>query len=134
MFRSETFAILPTNAIDLADLNQPIDMYSNTKVYSVGDIIQMNGAIYKMVQGIGAAGYSPERAGDQSWSKIKSYDNSVVYSPGAIVSLNGKIYKMVQGIGASGYSPERVGDQSWQQVATSSKLGNTFKYRQAWYE
>jgi len=129
----DTFASGPTNAFDIADLNEPISAYDNGKIYSVGSIVKLNGNIYKMVEGIGAAGYSPERPGDKSWSKINKYDNSVVYTVGNVVDVNGAIYKMVEAIGASGYSPERPGDKSWQRVKTTSKMSNTFNYRAPWY-
>ena len=129
----EPFATLPTNAFDIADLKEPINAYDNGKVYSVGSIVKLNGSVYKMVEGIGAAGYSPERPGDKAWSKINKYDNSVVYTVGNVVDVNGAIYKMVEGIGASGYSPERPGDKAWERVKTTSKMSNTFNYRAPWY-
>lgn len=68
----ESFATLPTNAFDIADLNEPINAYDNGKIYSVGSIVKLNGNIYKMVDGTGAAGYSPERPGDKAWERVKT--------------------------------------------------------------
>ena len=43
-------------------------VYSNNKVYNVGDMVTLEGKTYKMVEAAGSAGYSPLRAGDKLWS------------------------------------------------------------------
>lgn len=129
----DAFATGPTNAIDVAELNDPIKMYDNNTIYTVGDIVNQNELIYKMVDPIGAAGYSPSRPGDKSWSMIKKYDNTFIYSPGNIIEQNGLIYKMVEGVGAAGYGPNRPGDKSWKQEKSDSRKANAFTHAARWY-
>lgn len=45
--------------------------YDNSKVYTVGDSVTLKGGVYKMVEAAGAAGYSPERAGDKLWTRVR---------------------------------------------------------------
>jgi hypothetical protein len=90
--------------------------------------VNENGSLYKMVDPIGAAGYSPTRPGDRSWSKIKKYDNTFVYSPGDVIEHKGQFIKWLKAIGAAGYAPDRPGDKSWKQEKTDSKKANAFTH------
>ena len=129
----ESFATGPTNAIDLAELNAPVNVYDNGIVYTLGAVVKYNDTIYKMVDPIGAAGYSPIRPGDRSWSMIKKYNNAFVYSPGDIIEQNGRIYKMVEGVGAPGYAPDRPSDKLWKQEKPDSRMANAFTHSAHWY-
>ena len=129
----DAFATGPTNAIEVAELNAPVKLYDNGTIYTAGAVVNENGSLYKMVDPIGAAGYSPTRPGDRSWSKIKKYDNTFVYSPGDVIEHKGRIYKMVEGVGAAGYAPDRPGDKSWKQEKTDSKKANAFTHAARWY-
>jgi hypothetical protein len=41
--------------------------YDNGRTYAIGDMIIFNTGIYRMREGVGAAGYSPARQGDKLW-------------------------------------------------------------------
>ncbi|NBO53440.1 MAG: hypothetical protein EBU84_02350 [Actinobacteria bacterium] len=54
-----------------AEAAKEVKEYDNSKVYTVGDFVTLKGGIYKMVEAAGAAGYSPERAGDKLWTRVR---------------------------------------------------------------
>jgi hypothetical protein len=54
-----------------AEAAKEVKEYDNSKVYTVGDFVTLKGGIYKMVEAAGGAGYSPERAGDKLWTRVR---------------------------------------------------------------
>jgi len=97
-----------------------IPEYDNGKIYKVNDFVQKNGIVYKMIDGIGAAGYPPPRptnwqaqgpaqpASSQTQQPvIPEYDNGKVYKLNDVVKKDGIVYRMIDGIGAAGYPPPR---------------------------
>ncbi len=93
--------------------------YDNNKVYQLGDMVTKDGQTYKMIDGIGAAGYPPPRP--TNWQPVDSsapmaplYDNNKVYKLGDMVTKDGKTYRMIDGIGAAGYPPPRP--TNWREI------------------
>jgi hypothetical protein len=43
-------------------------LYDNNKVYKLGDMVTKDGKTYRMIDGIGAAGYPPPRP--TNWREI----------------------------------------------------------------
>ena len=113
--------------------------YDNNKVYQLGDMVTKDGQTYKMIDGIGAAGYPPPRP--TNWQPVGSsappppmasmappppppmasmappappYDNNKVYKLGDMVTKDGQTYKMIDGIGAAGYPPPRP--TNWREI------------------
>jgi hypothetical protein len=102
------------------------DTYSDSTVYSVGDVVTKDGVMYAMVDGVGAPGYPPPRP--TNWRAITSppkfsgqtYDSSVVYNVGDIVTgTDGVMYAMIDGIGAPGYPPPRP--TNWRSIPSLPK-------------
>ena len=102
------------------DVSNSIRMYDNSVTYSPGAVVSFNGKLYEMVEGAGAAGYSPDRQGDQLWKPL--YDNNTTYQVGAVVRYKGMTYQMVEGAGAAGYAPDRPGDKLWAQAYSNSAV------------
>ena len=111
--------------------------YSDTKVYAKGDVVRgPDGKVYKMVDGVGVAGYPPPRPGNwelvpnapiilpstttmgaAALAQVPAYSPTKVYVKGDVVrGPDGKVYKMVDGVGVAGYPPPRPGN--WEVVAT----------------
>jgi hypothetical protein len=112
----------------MASMAPPAPPYDNNKVYKLGDMVTKDGQTYKMIDGIGAAGYPPPRP--TNWQPVGSsapsapsappYDNNKVYQLGDMVSKDGQTYKMIDGIGAAGYPPPRP--TNWQPVGSSAPM------------
>jgi hypothetical protein len=98
--------------------------YDNGKVYQLGDMVKKDGVVYKMIDGIGAAGYPPPRPTNWqpqgSASSVPDYDNGKVYQLGDMVKKDGVVYKMIDGIGAAGYPPPRP--TNWQPQSSGSTV------------
>jgi len=87
----------------------PIQLFDNTKIYSVGDIVVRNNKAYIMIDGVGLPGndYGPPR--ENNWTSL-DFDDTKIYKKGEVVNgSDGKIYRMIDGIGAAGasYGPPR---------------------------
>ena len=118
----------------MATTTVQVPAYSPTKVYVKGDVIRgQDGKVYKMNEGVGAAGYPPPRPGvwevvpnapiilpsttTMGLAAIVAYSDTKVYAKGDVVrGPDGKVYKMVDGVGVAGYPPPRPGN--WEVVAT----------------
>ena len=69
----------PNNWAPLPPVNlcTPVE-YDNGKVYKVGDLVSKDAVIYVMIDGIGAAGYSPPRP--TNWTPV-SLDSIAAFCP-----------------------------------------------------
>jgi len=104
-----------------------IPEYDNEKIYKVGNLVMKDGVVYKMIDGIGAAGYPPPRptnwepyTATKSQGQMREYDNERIYKVGDIVMKDGVVYKMIDGIGAAGYAPPRPTNWEVQTQSSSS--------------
>jgi hypothetical protein len=99
--------------------------YDNARKYAENDVITFEGKIYKLKEGIGAAGYSPATH-PRYWTEVTSalassprappaYENAITYYTNDIITFNGKVYRLREGIGAAGYSPA-THPQYWTEV------------------
>jgi hypothetical protein len=52
--------------------------YSSSQIYVPGDSVIYNGGIYLMLEGTGAAGYAPDRPGDQLWKRPPIPESSYI--------------------------------------------------------
>ena len=55
--------------------------YDNSVTYRVNDLVIFNNAIFKMQEGAGVPGYSPDRPGDKLWLNRGAYSNYVAPPP-----------------------------------------------------
>ncbi len=93
------------------DVLNSIETYDNTKTYQPGALVNYQGTIYQLVEGVGQPGAAPDRPQNNPWRKL--YDNTVIYKKGDKVVFKGVEYEMVETAGAAGFSPDRPGEQFW---------------------
>ena len=123
------------SAINLDLVTPPIPKpYDSSKVYNINDLIIFKYFVYKMVEGVGAPGYDPDREGDRLWSKVVPYTQFVPPQPafiaGYLESPDGNsfqpmdLYRLVLNDSMTGRKPRTAGQMNLDTVTvTKMALG-----------